>query len=416
MITTDMLAAVPAAPQVPSDATAPAAPSNAPATPAATPSPDIWKQAAAKVAELVPEGTPLVTPAEEEKAKREGHWTEQPRDEQGKWTVNAAGERVQAEPAEGAAPVDGEPVADAPADADAPAEQPVVKLTLPNVRQPGGQGIEIEADDPEVADTVRALTNAYNRQEETKRRQEAIERRELDARELETMIRSAPEMLLDNMSEANRQRFVLHALVNHFDEFRPLVTSWWQDDMARREAALQWKEETQRTRGTYQRQLAETRQAHEIEKAVVGLIPWSATDEDAQDFRRVALMRLAEHAEAGQPITTQALPTILARDLTRFGWLPGTSPATESQSPSTPSLLKTEPAPASQTGARPAPDSTATVKSTTPAIAAQRKAAAAVTPGGGAAVGATQLPAPKTLAEASRLLRQIPAATWKGLR
>jgi hypothetical protein len=314
--------------------------------------------------------------------------------------------------------VEGEPVADAPADADAPAEEPVVRLTLPNVRQPGGQGIEIEADDPEVADTVRALTNAYNRQEETKRRQDAIERRELDARELETMIRSAPEMLLDNMSEANRQRFVLHALVNHFDEFRPLVTSWLQDDMARREAALQWKEETQRTRGTYQRQLAETRQAHAIEKAVVGLIPWSATDEDAQDFRRVALMRLAEHAEAGQPITTQALPTILARDLTRFGWLPGTSPAagSQSQSPSTPSLLKTEPAPASQTGARPAPDSTATVKSTTPAIAAQRKAAAAVTPGGGAAVGATQLPAPKTLAEASRLLRQIPAATWKGLR
>ncbi|HXS24829.1 MAG TPA: hypothetical protein VN719_11395 [Gemmatimonadales bacterium] len=407
MITTDLLSAVPATPEAPAP---PAAPETAQTPQVPT---DPWKAAAEKVKAL---GTLT------DDTKK--HWETQPRDDTGKWTVNEAGERVPVEepaatatdattaPALGTEPVtaDGETPAEEPGDA---APEPIT-LTLPNLRSPDGEPIAIDTDDPEVAETVRALTNAYSKREEVNRRLELIERRELDQREVETMIRQAPEMLLDSMNTENRQRFVLHALVNHFDEFRPLVTSWLQDDIRRREDALALREQSQTARGNYQRSVAEARQAHAIEKATMALVPWSATSEDVQDFRRVALLRLSELAEAGQTITTETLPRLLARDLSRFGWLPsedGTPSAVAPTAPVTPSLLKTESATASPVGARPAPVQAAT--SPTPA---QRKAAAAVTPGGGAAVGATQFPAPKTMADASRLLRQIDPATWKGLR
>jgi len=413
MITTDLLSAVPATPEAPAPPAAPetaqTTPSDAPTTPA-TPT-DPWKAAAEKVKAL---GT-----LTDDTRK---HWETQPRDDTGKWTVNEAGERVPVDESATTdattAPADGTEAVTA--EGETPAEEPgaaapePITLTLPNLRSPDGEPIAIDTDDPEVAETVRALTNAYSKREEVNRRLELIERRELDQREVETMIRQAPEMLLDSMNTENRQRFVLHALVTHLDEFRPLLTSWLQDDIRRREDALALREQSQAARAAYAQAKSELRTAHAIEKATMALVPWSATSEDVQDFRRVALLRLSELAEAGQTITTDTLPRLLARDLSRFGWLPsedGTPSAVAPTAPVTPSLLKTESATASPVGARPAPVQAAT--SPTPA---QRKAAAAVTPGGGAAVGATQFPAPKTMADASRLLRQIDPATWKGLR
>src|SRR5574337_786815 len=174
METIDNTAILP--PSVAPAATEPAAPVEAPAT-EALPKKDIWGEAAERLKAALAEqqATPA---AETPSGEPQPHWQGQPRDEQGKWTAaqQAAAQAAAAavQPTEGA-----EPAAE-------PAE-PAIQIALPAVRD-GQEPVVVEADDQETADKIRALINSHKREADTKRRMQAVEARDMEGRELETMI------------------------------------------------------------------------------------------------------------------------------------------------------------------------------------------------------------------------------------
>lgn len=388
---------------------APAAPApDAAAAPEPTPKANPWSGTANQVKELVGDGE-LV----DDRAGQ--HWATQPRDDAGRWTTNAEGEVVEAAEGEPATVnEDGTPLAEPEAAApegEAAPETPAITINIPDPRNEGKE-IAFEVDSQEDADAVRAAIKGSMRASEFKRRLEHVETREAELADVELMLRTAPELIADRMSPEVRQRMLAYLLATDYDTVRPAIGQWQQDDLARREDLLRIREQSAQSRQAFQRQSAEARTARALTAAVDNLIPYSASDEDAQDFRTMALTRLAQLAESGTPLSPETVAAHVARDLQRFGWQPSESGAAE-RAPQTPSLLAT--AAPTPTGAAPQGQTAAGSASARQAeVQAQRKAAAAVVPAGAAAAAPVAPPRPKSFTDATKMLRGIPKDQWSG--
>ena len=443
MITTDALDSIPTAPP-------PAAPTPAPETPAAPPADALTGEKAVKaqertkkqsVQQRMAEATrqafalhkpEAAAPAEAEaaapatEATPEGETEAQPTGPvfdaaSNRWRDPSTGNFVPApegaaEPAPTEQPAATATPTETPAPEVAPEETPEdgtqwTEVKLPAIRD-GDEELTLETDDPKVIERIAALKNNGMRRQEFTRRIEGVESKESQFREFEATLQTAPELLVDSLGPAQRERFRNYLLAQDFDQIKPLVEQWYNNDLARQQALLNSQQQAFHSRTALDQTLAAQRHERNVVRAVQNLIPDVASPEDASDFHTAAVTRLAMLAQQGADVRPETVPMLLERDLKRFGFLPPDVP----RSDQTPSVLPMAPV---RSAPKQAPTA-ATVQQQAQAtqqrlanVAKQRQAAAAIVPQGSVAAPVTQPPKIKSFADATKYLTSIPTEDWR---
>jgi hypothetical protein len=293
------------------------------------------------------------------------------------------------------------PAAEEPAPTEEP-EAPVANpltVQLPP-REPNGAPVEVTVETQEQADALRRLHNGYARREDVRSLQEELQKREAAIEAVTMRFTEDPTgFLIENMPQ-DKQLAVAKVLVarlaeEHAQDFDVLLS----DTVARREALLESREQREEwaRKSAEERAVAEYR--NNVLSAVESLIPDGISDEDADEFVRDSGAYLAAVARAGGAVDPEAVPSLLASKVRRYGFDRASAAAANAsgsrdagKAPASP-----PPPPAAPTG-KPAVQ-------LTPELMRARTAALAVTPQGAGAV-------PATVAKPPAGLRIEEAAAW----
>ena len=175
-------------------------------------------------------------------------------------------------------PGDGEP----PAEGEAPTEQPPAndgaKVAIPS-RHPNQPDLEIEVDDPEVAERLRQLRNGYLRGEEVRQMQNAIdaERQELD--QIATRLQVDPEgFLFENIPPQRAASVALQILAQEgvWSQVKNIIEGLFDDD-SREVVRTRLENERLKNRDAavtqYQERMAEQQTFRAAKEAIAVLIP-----------------------------------------------------------------------------------------------------------------------------------------------
>jgi hypothetical protein len=256
--------------------------------------------------------------------------------------------------------------------------------------------LEIEVSDPEVAERIRQNANDGMRRAEYNRQVKSLEEDRAQLREIAVMLDTSPEAIVEGMAPDRQERILRYLLASNFEQFKPTIEQWWNDDVSRRSAQLDMRDGLRTSRTEAQRAAAGERRAAEIRLAVRELIPPNAADDDARDFYTDALHTLTQVATAQGDIDPLTVPDLLKTRVARY-WgqsAPAPSPVAP---PANVAVARPVGANAEQIAAR----AKAHV-ARTQAAQATRKVAAKVAPQGAGAVPTvanTQPPKGQTIAE-----------------
>lgn len=307
---------------------------------------------------------------------------------------------------------------DAPAETAVPDEQAAeppsaATIALPAVRD-GQQPVEIEIDDPDVADRIRFALNNGMRRDEYNRQKQAFDRKEQEWREFQAILRTAPERVVDRMPPDTRRRTLQYLLANEFDGMRETVAQWYNDPHALRAAQLDLREQHQMTDHELQQVLTAERRAMELMSAARALVPPHATVEDEQDFLRDAEAALAALIQAGQPLTAETVPQHLARHVRRYRFNEATGRVDTPDATAKQSSVSARPIGEKALGLAEAKRVQARIKHRVQT----QKVAAATAPAGTGAVPAARPapPAGNNVEQASQWLRKHGSSIWPTTR
>lgn len=285
-----------------------------------------------------------------------------------------------------------ETTTDTPA-AESQTPTPELVVDLPP-RNANGAPLKIAAPDAATADALRRLNNGYMRGEEARTKLAEADAALTRVREVEIMLEADPLGLVERMPAPQRVNIARAMLAEHFEELRPVIESWWNDESERRLARAEGLESRDKARSSYQTQSSVAKQVRAVSDAVRTLIPDSVDASDATEFYQDAVRYLAGVAEGRDSgiVTPQEVPQLLQKRLQRYGFnnaanTTDTAPA----STSTPAPAAA-PAPSAQQAAAPA--AAAPTVARVHAINQQRAAAAATTTVGAGATPVTALPKP----------------------
>jgi hypothetical protein len=315
--------------------------------------------------------------------------------ELGRW-VNASGQMVA-----GAAP-EGAPAPKAPAAAAAPVAgapkapvagsgeeaAPAEKITLPGLGERGEEDLELEIDDPVVAERLRRLAKEGLRANAFREQRAALETDRAQLQEVTGAIDADPVGFVIRQMTPERQIEVARAvLLEHFDALLPDIEQLASDPTTRANRRVELRDQmaaSERQAGEISRARA---YAARVVTAVEGLVPEDADPAEARDFVAAARQHLAQLANQGQSVTPDNVRTLLGRHL-KYAGFSAPAPAGSAARPSTPAPSVARPAtPAAQAIAARSPS----VEEATRAaqrvrrVQTQRAAATRVAPAGAGA-------------------------------
>lgn len=266
-------------------------------------------------------------------------------------------------------------------------------------REAGGEPLQLQVSTQEEADALRRLNNGYARREEVRAMQEQLAQREAAIEAVTLRFTEDPTgFLVDNLP-ADRQLAVAKVLVARLaEEHGQELDALLGDSVARREALLESKEQREQWRQKAAEERAVVEYRNQVLSSIEALIPEGASDEDAEEFVRDSGAYLAAIARAGGTVEPDAVSSLLAAKVKRYGFdrAPAPRPANGSGSRDAAKVPATPPPPAAPTKA---------ATPLTPALLRARAAATAVTPQGSGAV-------PATIARPPKGMRIEDAATW----
>ena len=277
-------------------------------------------------------------------------------------------------------------------------------FVLKGEAQRGESDIELDVAGlpPEVIERLETLEKRGMRAGEYKQAMQKIrvDRADLDA--VETEIRVDPTgFVLNRIPPANRAALAEALLLEQWDALAPTIESLWQDDAGRMRRFGDTQRTIQDRRTDVLASVQASREAANARAAVSEMIPDNTTDGDAQEFFASSVAILQQKAMAGEAITPQTIPQILAAHRRRFF----TADAAAATTPPARPKLAVRTAPSAQTA-----KAGASVVLPQAAVKAQtaQRAAAFATAKTGAGAGAVERPGPgpnATIEEASRFLR-----------
>lgn len=374
----------------------PAAPTTAPASPApaapvspvraalsALPQNATWADAGP----LIKAATAPAAPATPAEPPNDGA---QPRDAQGRFASPDA--TTDAAPPDGAAPVSGEDGDAAAPDGDeaAPDGEAAPEPITVTLRGRNGEEIPFTVESEADADVLRALKNDGMRGEEYRRKSADLESGFAELRDIGARMKADPEGFMISQLTPERQLSTARALLlNNWEQLAPEIEQFWNDDVARRQAMLDIREQSTARTADVNNLIAGYRAAAEAERTIAGLIPEAASQEESDAFFADATAYLTGLAQQGRAVNPADIPQVLSRMVAAYGFHAATAPAA---APATPTTAAQAPsAPASDPLAE-RKERVAAVVRRTAQVAKQRTAAARVAPQG---AGAASVEAPK---------------------
>lgn len=411
--------AVPA--NAPVTPTAPAAPTSAPALPApaapAAPKVSPIKQALANLSPTAGWGDAsgiLKGAAQPEAPAAPPADTGQPRNELGQFASPNA--EADAAPQEGAAPVSGEdgdlaaPEGDeAQPDAEGAEDAPEpITVTL---KGRNGEEVPFVVENEADADVLRALQNDAMRGAEFKRKSADLETGFAQLRDVAAQMQADPEGFMIGQLTPERQLSVARALLlNNWDTLAPEVEQFWNNPIVRGQALLDVRQNALTRTADVNNLVAGYRAAAEAERTILGLIPESASETDADAFFSDATAYLTGLAQQGRKTAANDIPQALGRITAAYGF-GATAPAPAV--PAAPAPNGAAPsAPASDPLAERKAKAAATVRRLTN-TAKQRTAAARVAPQGAGAAG-VEAPKPPKGADITQTTQFLKGRISKG--
>jgi hypothetical protein len=210
----------------------------------------------------------------------------------------------------------------APVQETATAAEPL-RIALPG--REGQEELEIEVDDPATAERLRMLRNGYMRGEEARRQITQAQQERQQVQVLESMLREAPELLVENMPPAMADRMLRHLLATRLEAVAPDVEALLTDPVARAHAQVAAIRQTQDARTSLDARSAAQRHADALLGAAEALVPADVDDETARAFLRDAERDLMDAVAAGAALDARTVPTVLARRAQQYGFASGGS-------------------------------------------------------------------------------------------
>lgn len=259
-----------------------------------------------------------------------------------------------------------------------------------------GEEIPFTVDNEADADVLRALKNDGLRGQEFKRKSGDLEKGFGELRDIGARLKADPEGFMIGELVPERQVSVARALLlNNWDTLAPEIEQFWNDDVARRQAMLDIREQSSAKATDVNNLIAGYRSAAEAERTIVGLIPETVSEEDGNAFFADATAYLTGLAQQGRAIAPTEIPTALARLVAAYGFTSGPKAGEAPAAPVASTTAAATPTVPASTGSDPLAERKekvgATVRRMTQ-VAKQRTAAARVAPQG---AGAAPVEAPR---------------------
>jgi hypothetical protein len=339
-------------------------------------------------------------PAEPAAQPADGEPQGQPRDERGRFASadQDAGADAELDSGDGVS---------TDTDQETPDETLVVQLPP---RRDGGDPLEIEVADQEVAEALRAAIRGGLRRDELNQRVSKIEEREQEIEFVRSSLRADPVgFLADHVPPEVRRETVRHFLATmdeaDYEQIMGELAQWDSDPRERQLAAANAQLDRGKRREDAAFDASVSRNAVAIVNTVETLVPDDMDPEDAEDFRQYALGKLQDFVTAQniEQLDPQEVPGLLARlrVLNRFGI---EAPAANGNGNAAPAARARAAAPARQ---KPTPQEAQATSEQIRRATARRRAATAVAPAGaGAAPVRVQPPKGQSVIERIKWARE----------
>jgi hypothetical protein len=229
--------------------------------------------------------------------------------------------------AEGEAPEGWEPPAAAAPPPKPRDQQPaarkakVQKIQLAGEADRGEEDIELEVEDPEVAERLSRLQKQAMRRKDYERRREAIETRaaELDAIELE-IDQDPVGFIIGKLPDGRRLEVARALLIQHLPELQQDVDALLDDEAERLRRQLALNKNMTQSQQRLEQAKAVRAHARKCMAAAQALIPEDVEQDVADEFLADARQIFAQAAQAGTRVTPENAKELLARRLKLYGF------------------------------------------------------------------------------------------------
>jgi hypothetical protein len=189
--------------------------------------------------------------------------------------------------------------------------------------QRGEEDIELDVTGlpEEVVKRLELNETRGMRRREFNQAMEKVTKVEADFVEFETMLKLNPEgVVLDHMAPASRLKVGAAILLEHWDDLAPTIQALWEDPGARKLALSELRDGARSVSANVAQQIETNRKASAIRRAVETTIPDKADPSDAVAYRAAAHALIVQKLNAGEAVSPDAVPTLLASLVQRYGF------------------------------------------------------------------------------------------------
>lgn len=289
-----------------------------------------------------------------------------------------------------------------------------VLFTLAGDKERGEDDLELDLTGlpPDAIDRLNRIKNDGMRRQEFNKQKAVVDQRLTELKAVETEIQVNPVgFVLDRLAPTIRRDVAKALVLEEWDTIIDELARYAESDGTRKLALSDVRDGLRQSREKVDAMSAHERRASDVMNATRGLIPETASEEDAQDFIVDAARLFEDMTRQGLSVEPEKVPEYLASRLRRYGFQP--APQASGSPTQIPKLAVASPkGPNAQQLAEKAKAQQQRLK-----VAQQsRTNGAAVAPAGAGATPTTRLQPPKgqTIEERAKWVRQhgfTPAAS-----
>lgn len=195
----------------------------------------------------------------------------------------------------------------------------------------GEKDIEVEIDDPEIADRLERLSKDGLRRRQFDERMKKVDARVAELRTVDQALERDPVGYAINRMTPVRQVEVAKAiLTERWDELVPFIQELDGGDAARLRLRIELRDKLTENSKAASATAEREQYIADVMGAVRALVPEGTDDETGDQFMADADQDLAREANAGRKVTVAAVAKILERRMKMYGFEPPADGASES--------------------------------------------------------------------------------------
>lgn len=203
---------------------------------------------------------------------------------------------------------------------EAAAGQPVA-IKLAGAPERGEEDLELEIDDPDVAQRIQRLQNEGMRRQAYNEAMADVESQRAELQAIGSALEQDPVGFALNQMTRERQLEVAEALlIEHFDALVGRINEFTDDPVSRQQGRVALRDRLAASRDEMQDSRARQSHAAACMRTAQGLLPEGVDDATAQMFMADAENDLIRAAKSGRPVTPDTVPLLLKHRARIYGF------------------------------------------------------------------------------------------------